>query len=510
MNDFYGYIRVSTVKQGQQGVSLQEQRDAIERHANALGLNIVDWFEEKETAAKRGRPTFNKMMKLLNEGKAAGVIIHKIDRSARNLKDWADLGEMIDAGVRVLFSNESLDLSSRGGRLSADIQAVVAADYIRNLREETKKGLWGRLKQGITPWSAPIGYLDQGKGKAKTIDPAKGPLVRKAFELYATMEYDLKGLRKKMIALGLQNSRGGKPSLNGINKMLRNPFYIGIIRVYTTNETFNGIHEPLVSTALFDRVQAVLDGRLSARTLKHDYTFKRFLKCKHCGLSLIGEKQKGHVYYRCHTTRCPTTSVREDVINRNIQIDLSLMEFETDEFEEIKEALDELSGNIVEEREAVVASLVMNKAKLDEKFNRLTDAMLDGLIDNDVFKERRASLLKEAKAIEESLVKARGSSDEPLGYAGKFLEQAKTLKTGYILADPYEKRRFLNEATSNRLVSGKNVEIQWIPPYELLAERQNLDCCDHLRDRPRTFKRLAKQLVTHFYTNVPEVPKRLQ
>jgi DNA invertase Pin-like site-specific DNA recombinase len=70
MNDFYGYIRVSTVKQGQQGVSLQEQRDAIERHAQSLNLNIIDWFEEKETAAKRGRPTFNKMMKLLKQRKA--------------------------------------------------------------------------------------------------------------------------------------------------------------------------------------------------------------------------------------------------------------------------------------------------------------------------------------------------------------------------------------------------------------------------------------------------------
>ncbi len=40
---------------------------------------------------------------------------------------------------------------------SADIQGVVAADYVRNLREETKKGLYGRLKQGIYPLGAPIG-----------------------------------------------------------------------------------------------------------------------------------------------------------------------------------------------------------------------------------------------------------------------------------------------------------------------------------------------------------------
>lgn len=117
------------------------------------------------------------MLKLLRNGKAAGVVIHKIDRSARNLKDWADLGELIDQGIEVHFANESLDLNSRGGRLSADIQAVVAADYIRNLREEAKKGIYGRLKQGFYPMRAPIGYLDNGAAKPKTIDPVRGPLV---------------------------------------------------------------------------------------------------------------------------------------------------------------------------------------------------------------------------------------------------------------------------------------------------------------------------------------------
>src|SRR5437879_8705467 len=180
---YFGYIRVSTAKQGEQGVSLHEQRDAIARYSQQHSLEILDWFEERETAAKRGRPVFNQMLRLLREGKADGVIIHKIDRSARNLKDWADLGELIDQGIEVHFANESLDLHSRGGRLSADIQAVVAADYIRNLREETRKGFYGRIKQGLYPLPAPVGYLDMGKGKPKEVDLAKAPLVRKAFEL---------------------------------------------------------------------------------------------------------------------------------------------------------------------------------------------------------------------------------------------------------------------------------------------------------------------------------------
>src|SRR5437879_6401482 len=183
MYEYFGYIRVSTARQGEKGVSLQEQREAIERYSHRFNLTISQWFEERETAAKRGRPIFSQILKGLRQGKARGVIIHKIDRSARNLKDWADLGEIIDAGIEVHFANESLDLHSRGGRLSADIQAVVAADYIRNLREETRKGFYGRIKQGLYPLPAPVGYLDMGKGKPKEVDLAKAPLVRKAFEL---------------------------------------------------------------------------------------------------------------------------------------------------------------------------------------------------------------------------------------------------------------------------------------------------------------------------------------
>src|SRR3990172_243228 len=128
MKIVFAYIRVSTAKQGEQGVSLQEQHDAIVRYARHHDLQISQWFEERETAAKRGRPIFNQMLKLLRKGEVSGVVIHKIDRSARNLKDWADLGELLDQGIDVHFANESLDRPSRGGRLSADIRAVVAAD----------------------------------------------------------------------------------------------------------------------------------------------------------------------------------------------------------------------------------------------------------------------------------------------------------------------------------------------------------------------------------------------
>src|SRR5487761_1695912 len=149
MNRYFAYIRVSTVRQGETGSSLQEQRAAIELYARKHDLTIIEWFEETVTAAKLGRPMFTRMLKSLNRGAVAGVIIHKIDRSARNLRDWASLGDLLDRGIEIHFAHESLDLNSRGGRLAAAVQAVVAADFIRNLRQEVRKGMYGRLKQGL-------------------------------------------------------------------------------------------------------------------------------------------------------------------------------------------------------------------------------------------------------------------------------------------------------------------------------------------------------------------------
>lgn len=200
MKSCFAYIRVSTVRQGEHGVSLREQREAIQRYALRNTLTITAWFEEKETAAKRCRPVFNLMLKQLKQRKAHGVIIHKIDRGAGNLKDWADLGELIDQGIEIHFATESLDLRSRGGRLSADIQAVVAADFIRNLREETRKGFYDRLKQGLSPLPAPLGYKNAGAGKVKEPDPARAPLIRRAFELYATGRYSLDTLGEELVS----------------------------------------------------------------------------------------------------------------------------------------------------------------------------------------------------------------------------------------------------------------------------------------------------------------------
>ncbi|HXA18938.1 MAG TPA: recombinase family protein [Thermoanaerobaculia bacterium] len=308
---FFGYLRVSTPKQGE-GVSLLTQREEIARFAARKGFLIVGWFEEKETAAKRGRPVFGEVLKRLRKGEADGLIVHKVDRSARNLKDWADLGELIDQGIPVYFAGEGIDMNTRSGRLAADIQAVVAADYIRNLREEAKRGIEKRLEQGFFPSPAPVGYLDRGAGKAKEIDPERGPLVRLAFTWYATGDYTLQKLVALLYGLGLRNRAGAKVTIAGLSVLLRNPFYMGYMHLRKRNKLYPGLHVPIVSKDLFFEVQSRLKSRVWPRPLKHRFKYSRMFACGTCGRSLVGSERKGYVYYRCSTMTCPTVSVRED------------------------------------------------------------------------------------------------------------------------------------------------------------------------------------------------------
>lgn len=490
MKPFFGYIRVSTAKQGQQGVSLQEQRDAIVRYASRSGLEIVSWFEERETAATQGRPTFVKMMKLLRQEKARGVVLHKIDRGARNLKDWTDLAALNDIGIEVHFANESLDMNSRGGRLSADIQAVVAADYIRNLREETLKGFNGRLKQGLYPLPAPLGYLDKGGGKPKELDPMKAPLVRKGFELYSTGRYNLDTLGAELHRLGLRNRRGNKVSRGGLATMLNNPFYIGVIRVKRSRQIVPGVHAPLIPKSLFDRVKLILSGKSNTKVQKHDFLFRRLLRCHGCGFTLIGERQKGHHYYRCHTRTCPATGIREEAIDIEVQRQLLPLCFNDDETVYFRGKISQLKTSWASRQEEMSKSLNLQINQHKDRFNRLTDAFLDGSIDRSTFEQRKTTLLMDIKGLEENMANLHDRSRTEPDRLSEFLELAGSAWLSYQMGITEEKRDLLKIATSNRGLAGKNVVIEASLPFYEVANRFNLSNGGPERDIPRTWDRL--------------------
>jgi len=495
MNQYFAYIRVSTARQGDLGVSLEQQREAIERYAQRNHMELAQWFEERETAARAGRPVFGQMIQLLRSGKARGVLIHKIDRSARNLKDWANLAEIIDQGIEVHFANEGLDLNSRGGRLSADIQAVVAADFIRNLREESKKGFYGRLKQGILPRPAPVGYLDVGAGQPKAPDPKTAPLVKHLFGLYATGTVNFRAVLDEADRVGLRGHSGKRLTKNGLTTMLNNPFYTGLIHIKVSGQSFLGAHEPLLSKALFQRVQDILEGKTNTRTNRHDFLFRRRLGCKSCGHTLVGETHKGFVYYRCQTRDCGTTTIREEAVDKTFLETFLSLRLQPGEQRYCWQEAQRLKADNLRQREQAVTSCQLQLKQIDERINRLTDAYIDRLIDKDVFEQRKTALLSERLQATEALASWEGGKRNIAEELLEILERVDTACLAYETSVVPEKREMVDSLTSNRLLNGKALEISLNSPFDLMATHSKTRDGSPQRDIHRTLRQLLSRIM---------------
>jgi site-specific DNA recombinase len=484
MKPYFGYIRVSDRKQ-KQGVSLEVQKSDIEKFAAQRGYHVLEWFIEVQTAGKAGRVVFNGMLARLQKGEASGVVIHKIDRSARNLEDWNAISRLFDSGVDVQFAHEPIDLHSRGGRLSADMLAVVAADFIRNNRQEARKGFYGRLRQGIYPLPAPIGYLDEGKGNPKSLDAERAPLIRRSFERYASNMVSLRDLRKEMKHWGLRTKTGCVLSLNSVSQMLHNPFYMGLIHLKKTGETFEGRHLPIVTKVLFDRVQMILAGKTALRAVRHDFLFRRRIRCETCGLHLIGERQKSrYVYYRCHSALCQGTSLREEIVDDVVHKRLKLLLCGEVELREFRGFVEEEQRRASKETQKLREALDLRLARCDERLSRLTDAYIDQMIEKGLFEGKKRALLEERRSLLDQIAVV-SASELPRARAFKRLELGIAAYSGYISGNPLERRSAIDEVTSNLSVRANEPVIKLKSPYQEMVDWRKSQNSAPRRGTPR-------------------------
>ena len=398
MKPCFGYVRVSTARQGD-GASLEAQKDAIKGFASQNNLSITEWFEEQETASKTGRPIFDAMLRALGNGDAEGIVMHKIDRSSRNYSDWARLHDLAQTGIKIFFAADSLDFDTRGGQLLADIQMALAADYSRNLSLEVKKGIYGRVRNGIYPFRAPLGYLDTGGGNVKAIDPIKGPLVRRLFELYCSGEYSITSLTEEMARLGLKGYGDRAVVRRNVETILRNPFYYGMLQV--GGQHYPGNHEPLITVAQFQRVLAIKAGRFEKKSTKHRMLFRGLVHCGGCKKVLTGERQKAHIYYRCHSSGCQNGTIREDRLEAQLLDVLKKLEIEPDDQAALSNRMKSwLHDSGLREMEK---SIRLRISDLVAKQDRLTDLLVDGSIAQSDYQLRKQNADFELQRLREDL-----------------------------------------------------------------------------------------------------------
>jgi len=174
-----GYVRVSTDRQADQGVSLEAQQAKVRAMATVQGATLLDVIVDGGESAKNlHRPGLQRLISLVNAGKADAVIVAKLDRLTRSVKDLCGLLELLERKKVALISvAESLDTSSAAGRLVITIMGAVSQWEREAIAERTRDALGHKKKNGERVGNIQFGYRLASDRKHVEPDPGEQAVV---------------------------------------------------------------------------------------------------------------------------------------------------------------------------------------------------------------------------------------------------------------------------------------------------------------------------------------------
>ena len=216
------YARKSTESEERQVLSIEAQLAELKEFAAKEKLEIVASLCEAQTAKEPGRTKFAEMLSFLQSGKAEGILSWHPDRLARNSIDGGQIVYMLDTGIikDLKFPTFWFDNTPQG-KFMLNIAFGQSKYYIDNLSENIRRGHRAKLRRGVFPGFAPLGYINNHRTRDIDIDPEKALLVHKAFELYSTGKYTLKQIAKMMKDIGLRSYKGNVLSVSCVQRFYK-------------------------------------------------------------------------------------------------------------------------------------------------------------------------------------------------------------------------------------------------------------------------------------------------
>ncbi len=479
------YVRVSTKEQAErngdpEGYSIPAQREACNRKAEAMGAVVLDEFVDRgESARSADRPQLQAMLQFVVDNAVTYVIVHKIDRLARNRADDVAINLALQqAGVQLVSVTENID-ETPSGILLHGIMSSIAEFYSRNLANEVIKGSVQKAKGGGTPGRAPTGYINarviENGQERRTIhvDPERGPHIAWAYEAYATGKWTIRGIQAELEERGLTSrpgpTRTGKPLARAnVHVMLRNPYYMGIVQY--RGVIYQGNHQPLVDPETWQKVQDLLTANNHAgeKQREHPHYLKGSVYCGTCGSRLIVSHAKNrhgttYPYFIClgrqqRRTTCTQQAIRiehaEDaVVAHYTNVHLTpLQAAEVRNY--VLEEIVKLRGHADKERGFQTRRL----NKLRDERKKLLDAHYADAIPLELLKTEQARIGNEIRAAETRLDAVDNDFNTAEINLSRALALVQDCETAYANA-PDKLRRQFNQAFFKRLLIDDNYNV---------------------------------------------------
>ena len=400
------YARKSTEEDDRQVLSIEAQLVELQEYAAKEKLEIVASFQEAKTAKEPGRIKFAEMLAILEFGKADGIISWHPDRLARNSVDGGKIIHFVDRGLikSLKFPTFWFEPTPQG-LFMLNIAFGQSKYFVDNLRENVKRGLRQKIRNGVWPGWAPVGYLNNAKTRGIDVDSDKAPKVRKLFEMYATGAYTLNSLASWCKEHNLRGNLGKEVALSNVQSILQNIFYIGLMKY--GSEIHEGQHEPLISKKLFDSCREVMTKRGRVHEVhRNNFAFLGLLKCASCGASITAEKQKGHNYYRCTKKKglCQEKHyLREEALTEQITSYLQKVSLSSQDTEKVLAALDSEQDKARQDAQAEASVLKEQLASIETKLQKLLDIYLADALSTEEYAAKKQSLLSQKVSLSEKI-----------------------------------------------------------------------------------------------------------
>ncbi|MDP3987933.1 MAG: recombinase family protein [Candidatus Levybacteria bacterium] len=272
------YCRKSTDEKDKQVLSIDAQIAELQEFAQRSNLQITEIITEAKTAKVPGREQFKEVLNKIEKREAQGILSWHPDRLARNSIDGGKVIYLVDTGKLLDLKFPSFWFENTPqGKFMLSIAFGQSKYYVDNLSENVKRGNRQKLRIGVWPNKAYLGYINDSRTKDIQIDSKTSKVVKKAFILFSEGNKSFTEIAKFMQKFGIQRNNGKPLHVNQVSEMLKNKFYIGILKY--NGEYYKASHKCFISKEIFDKVQNQIE-RISRPRLKgHNFAFTNLATC---------------------------------------------------------------------------------------------------------------------------------------------------------------------------------------------------------------------------------------
>ena len=373
------YTRVSSRNQAEADYSsLETQRERLEAYCRSQeNYTIHRVYEDGGYSADSlDRPALKELLRDIRDGKLNCVLVYKIDRLTRSVKDFHLLMELFDRyGVKFVSVTQSLDTQNPMGRLLRNILLDFAQFEREMTADRTRDKMYQRAQKGL--WNGGnVAYGYAVENKRLCVNPEEAARLRFMFHRFVG-DPSLARLRDELHRRGWY-TRSNKPwSKMALDHILRNPIYSGLIRF--NEQRFKGEHEAVIEESLFEKVQSLRRERSHSSTKQSRvFLLKGLIRCSECGSWMTPHyTQKKHEdgsvyripYYRCTKTMhfnnsvCQVKSINADHVERMVVQKLS--ELSQNEAY-LKMTVEELNGDLQRKTEPLERDAGQIKKRIEE------------------------------------------------------------------------------------------------------------------------------------------------